>query len=185
MSSPVIEENKSKMRAAIDHLKEELKKIRTGRANPAMVEGVMVEVYGSPMRLKEVATITSPESRQLLITPFDGKNAAVIAKAIERANLGFMPVAEGNTVRIRIPQMDASQRQGYVKTCHQEKEKAKISIRNIRRDGNELIKKLKASGEIPEDQFKKLEKTIQDLTDTFCKEADDLTKAKEDEVMHI
>jgi ribosome recycling factor len=183
--SQVADQTKAKMRQAVDHLKEELKKIRTGRANPAMVESVMVEVYGSPMRLKEVATITSPEARQLLITPFDGKNAAVISKAIEKANLGLQPVAEGNTVRIKIAQMDASQRQGYVKTCHQEKEKAKISVRNIRRDANELIKALKASGEIPEDQFKKLEKSIQELTDTFCKEADDITKAKEDEVMHI
>lgn len=183
--SQVADQTKAKMRQAVDHLKEELKKIRTGRANPAMVEGVMVEVYGSPMRLKEVATITSPEARQLLITPFDGKNAAVISKAIEKANLGLQPVAEGNTVRIKIAQMDTSQRQGYVKTCHQEKEKAKISVRNIRRDANELIKTLKASGEIPEDQFKKLEKSIQELTDAFCKEADDITKAKEDEVMHI
>ncbi len=179
------EQAKVKMREAIEHLKEELKKIRTGRANPGMVEGVMVEVYGSPSPLKKVATVTSPEARQLLITPFDPKTASAIAKAIERANLGIMPIVEGNAVRIKIPPMDAGQRQGYVKTCHQLKEETKIRLRNTRRDSNELIKKLKTSGELPEDQFKKLEKAIQELTDSFCKEADDLAKAKEAEVMHI
>lgn len=183
--SQEIDQVKSKMRQAIEHLKDELKKIRTGRANPAMIEGVMVDVYGSPAPLKSVATISSPESRQLLVTPFDPKAVANVAKSIEKANLGFLPAIEGHTIRIRIPQMDASQRQGYIKICQQEKEKAKVSIRNIRRDANELMKKKKAAGEIPEDMFKKLETLIQKETDAFCKEADDHSKAKEDEVMHI
>lgn len=183
--SQAIEQSKVKMRAAIEHLKSELKTIRTGRANPAMLEGVVVEVYGAPSRLKEVATITSPDPKQLVVSPFDPKNLNSISKAIEKANLGFNPAVDGHVVRVRIPMMDANQRQGYVKICHQEKEKAKVTIRNERRAANDLLKKQKTAGDIPEDQFKKFEKQVQEMTDSFCKEADDLAKVKEDEVMHI
>ncbi|MGZ3632868.1 MAG: ribosome-recycling factor, partial [Parachlamydiaceae bacterium] len=106
----IIDQTKTKMTAALEHLRNELKTVRTGRANPAMLDGIMVEVYGSPMRLKEVASITAPEARMLLITPFDSKNAALIGKAIERANLGVMPIVDGNVVRIKIAQMDESMR---------------------------------------------------------------------------
>jgi ribosome recycling factor len=180
-----IDQCKTKMRAAIEHLKNELKTIRTGRANPAMLEGVVVEVYGAPARLKEVASITAPDSKQLAVSPYDPKNLNSIAKAIGSANLGFNPAVDGHIVRVRIPMMDANQRQGYVKICHQEKEKANVTIRNERRNANDLLKRQKSSGDIPEDQFKKFEKQVQEMTDSFCKEADDLAKAKEDEVMHI
>lgn len=183
--SQVIEQSKVKMRAAIEHLKGELKTIRTGRANPAMLEGVIVEVYGAPARLKEIASITAPDPKQLAIMAYDPKNLNSIAKGIEKANLGFNPAVDGNVVRVRVPMMDANQRQGFVKICHQEKEKAKVTIRNERRAANDQLKKQKTAGEIPEDQFKKFEKMVQDMTDSFCKEADDLAKAKEDEVMHI
>lgn len=179
------EQTKTKMVAALEHLKNELKSIRTGRANPGMVEGVIVEVYGSPMRLKDMASINAPESRMLLITPFDPKNAGTIGKAIEKANIGIMPIVDGNVVRIKIPQMDENMRKEMVKLCHKRLEEAKISIRNIRRDGNEAVRKQKAAGDIAEDIMKKSEKTIQDLTDKFCKEAEDLTEKKEKEVSSI
>ncbi len=181
----VIEETKAKMAAAIEHFKNDLKNIRTGRANPGMVENVMVEVYGSMMRLKDVASISVPESRQLLITPFDPQTASVIGKSIEKANIGFMPIVDGNVVRIRIPPMTEELRQKMAKICHDEKEKAKISIRNIRRDANESVRKQKADGTIAEDIMKKLEKGIQELTDKFCKEADDLSDKKEKEISTI
>lgn len=181
----VLDQTKAKMAAAIEHLKTELKSIRTGRANPAMVEGVMVEVYGSPMRLKDIASINAPEARMLLITPFDPKNAAIIGKGIEKANIGVMPIVDGNVVRIKIPQMDENVRKEMVKLCHKRLEEAKISVRNIRRDSNELVRKQKAAGEIAEDLMKKQEKTIQELTDKYCKEADDLTEKKEKEVSTI
>lgn len=176
---------KTKMIAAIEHLKNELKNIRTGRANAGMLDNVMVEVYGSPMRLKEVASVTTPEARQLLITPYDAKNASAIGKAIERANLGVMPIVDGNLVRIKIPPMDESMRKEMVKVCHKRREESKVSIRNIRRDCNELIRKEKADGNIAEDMMKKMEKTIQELTDKYCKEADDIAQKKEVEVTTV
>ncbi len=176
---------KTKMSAAIEHLKEELKSIRTGRANPAMLDHITVEVYGTQMRIKELASITSPEPRQLLITPFDAANKAAIAKAIEKANLGFMPIVDGHTVRISIPPMDENARKEMIKICHKRCEEAKVGIRNVRRDANEIVRKQKSGGEISEDEMKKIEKIIQDLTDKFCKEADEIVQRKEKEVSTI
>jgi ribosome recycling factor len=181
----MIDQIKTKMTAAMDHFKNELRNIRTGRANPGMVEHVMVEIYGSSMRLKDIASITVPESRQLLITPFDPQNASGIGKAIEKSNIGLMPIVDGNSVRIKIPQMTEELRKKMAKICHEEREQAKISIRNIRREANEAVRKQKADGEIAEDVMKKLEKGIQELTDKFCKEADDLSEKKEKEISTI
>lgn len=181
----ILEDTKAKMTAAIEHLKSDLKNIRTGRANPGLVEHVMVEVYGSGMRLKDMASISIPDARQLLITPFDPQNAHVIAKSIERANLGVSPIVDGHSVRIKIPPMTEEVRKKMAKICHDEKEKTKVSIRNIRRDGNESARKQKADGVIPEDMMKKLEKNIQEFTDKFCREADELAEKKEKEITTI
>lgn len=181
----IIEQTKSKMLAAIEHLKNELKTIRTGRANPSMLDNVTVEIYGTHMRLKDIASINAPEPRMLLITPFDTKNSPIIGKAIEKANIGLMPIVDGNVVRIKISQMDESVRKEMVKLCHSFREKAKVSIRNIRGDSNKVVRKQKADSEIPEDQMKKAEKSIQDLTDKFCKEADDVSDKKEKEISTI
>jgi ribosome recycling factor len=181
----ILDQTKAKMLATIEHFKNDLKNIRTGRANPGMVEHVMVDVYGSPMRLKDIASITTPESRQLLITPFDPQNASVIGKSIEKANIGFMPIVDGHQIRIKIPPMTEEIRKKMAKICHEEREKTKISVRNIRRDANEVVRKQKADGEIAEDMMKKLEKSIQELTDKFCKEIDDLSEKKEKEISTI
>lgn len=181
----ILDQSKAKMAAAIEHLKNELKSIRTNRANPGMLDGVSVDVYGSSMRIKEIANVTSPEMRMLLITPFDPSTTNAIGKAIEKANLGFMPIIDANAVRIKIPPMDENSRKEMVKQCHKKKEEAKISIRNIRRECNDGAKKEKAEGTLPEDGFKKLEKNIQELTDKYCKEADDLAEKKEKEVTTI
>lgn len=181
----IFDQTKAKMLAALEHLKNELKSIRTGRANPGMLDNVSVEVYGSQMRLKDIASVTAPEARQLLITPFDPQNNSSIGKAIERANLGFMPIVDGHSVRIKIPQMDEAVRKEMVKLCHKRREEAKVSIRNIRRDGNDIARKQKAAGEMPEDVLKKIEKDIQEITDKYCKEADDLAEKKEKEVITI
>lgn len=180
-----IDQVKAKMAAAIEHLENELKSIRTGRANPGMLDHVTVDVYGSSMRIKDLASITVPESRMLLITPFDAKNSAAIGKAIERANLGFMPIVDANAVRIKIPQMDDSMRKEMVKQCHRRQEEAKVSIRNIRRDSNEQVRKQKTDGIIAEDMMKKLEKEIQELTDKSCRKAEEITEKKEKEISSI
>lgn len=180
-----IDQIKAKMAAAIEHLKNELKSIRTGRANPAMLDSVHVEIYGSQMPLKSIASINAPEPRMLLITPFDTQNTNAIGKAIEKANINVMPIVDGNVVRIKIPPMDDSIRKEMVKLCHKRREDAKVSIRNIRRDGNEAVRKMKTDSNLTEDQMKKMEKNIQDLTDKFCKECDDISDKKEKEISTI
>ncbi len=179
------DQTNTRMKQAIEHLLSDLKSIRTGRASPAMLDPVMVEVYGSQMRIKDLASVTAPEPRLLLITPFDQSTTGAIGKSIERANIGLIPIVDGNVVRIKIAPMDDSMRKEMVKLCHRRCEECKISIRNIRREGNEAARKRKASGEIAEDILNKTEKNIQKLTDQYCKEADDLAQKKEKEILTI
>lgn len=179
------DQTKNKMEAALEHYKEELKGIRTSRANPGMLDGVMVEVYGSLMRLRDVASVTAPEARMLLISPFDPSTTSAIGKSIERANLGFMPIVDANAVRIKIPPMDESLRKEMVKLCGKRCEEAKVAIRNIRRESNDTIRKQKNDGIVGEDVEKKIEKQIQELTDKYCREADELAEKKEKEITTI
>lgn len=178
-------EVESKMQATLEHFKQELKNLRTNRANPGMVEGVSVEVYGTHMRIKELANISAPETRQIVITPFDPQTAAAIAKGIEKANLNLQPVLESNMIRINVPPMDEAVRVDIVKQGKKKAEDAKIAIREIRRKSNDTIRKQKADGILTEDSLKKLEKAIQDATDKFCKTIDDLFTAKEKEIMAV
>lgn len=180
-----IEQIKMKMKDALEHFKHELKSLRTGRANPSILDSVSVEVYGSQMRLKEVANVTAPEPRQLLVTPFDPNNAGAIAKGIEKANLNLRPILDGHAVRISIPQMDEAMRKEIVKQAKKKAEDSKVSVREIRRRGNEGMRKLKADSEITEDEMKKGEKQIQELTDQYCKEIDALLSVKEKEIMTV
>ncbi len=179
------EQVKAKMQATVDHFKNELKNLRTNRANPGMVEGVVVDVYGAQMKVKELANITTPEPRQILITPFDPQTAGAIAKGIEKANLNLQPVLEGHAIRINVPPMDQAMRHEIVKQGKKKAEDIKIALREIRRKSNEGIKKQKADGEITEDAMKKLEKSVQELTDKSCKTVDDLFAAKEKEIMAV
>ena len=185
MSQYTIDETKTKMEAAIEHVKQELKNIRTGRANPALLDNISVEVYGTQMRLKELATITVPEPRMLLVTPFDRNNCDVVGKAIERADLGVQPIVEGNLIRINIPPIDKERRNEYVNLCHRTCEESKVSVRNVRRDANETVRNKKNQGDVSEDELKNAEKKIQDLTDQYCKQADELAKKKEEEILTI
>jgi len=176
---------KAKMLTSIEHFKDSLKQLRTGRANPSVLDHVHVEVYGSMMRLKEVATITAPEARVLLVSPFDPQTTSAIAKGIEKANLNLRPIVDGHVVRIPIPPMDESVRKEMVKQGKKKAEEAKVAIREIRRKQNEVVRKQKADGDIAEDQVKKLEKSIQEYTDQYCKEVDDLMQTKEKEIMTV
>lgn len=176
---------KAAMQAAIDHLKAELKTLRTGRANASILDKIHVEIYGSFMPLKAVANITVPEARQIVVTPFDHSNTNSIAKAIEAANLGVNPMVDGKVIRINVPPMDESIRKQIAKQCKEHGEKTKVSLRDVRRKFNDLVRKQKADGIIPEDQMKKAEKTIQDLTDKFCKDVDTTCTEKEKEIMTI
>jgi ribosome recycling factor len=181
----VLNEVKKEMNQTLDHYKEDLKNIRTSRANPSMLDSVFVEVYGSKMKIRDLANITVPESRQLLITPFDANNANAIAKAIDASNLNIQPTVDGKSVRINIPQMDESIRKDMVKKCKEKAEIAKVRVREVRRKYNEVIKKQKQAGEIPEDISKKEEKLVQEQTDRFCKDVDIICQEKEKEVLEV
>lgn len=183
--SQVEKDLKTEMLKALDHLKGELKALRTGRANSAMLDKVTVEVYGSHLRLKELASINVPEARQIMVTPFDFSNVHAIKKGIEAANLGVNPMVDGKVIRINIPPMDESIRKQIAKQCKELGEKAKIVMRELRRKYNELVRKQKADGDLPEDMMKKLEKTIQETTDRFCKDIDSVCSEKEKEVMTV
>ncbi len=174
-----------KMSAAIDYLRDELKGVRTNRANPSLVDSVPVEVYGATCKLKDIAQINVGEARQLLITPFDPQNAAAIGKAITRANLNLNPIVEPAAVRINIPPMDENARREMARLCRNKGEEAKISIRNARRDALEISKQSKQKGQLPEDECKREEKKVQDLTNKFCKRADELCQEREKEVLVV
>lgn len=176
---------KDAMQASLEHLKQELKTLRTGRANSAVLDKVMVEIYGSSTPLKAVANITVPEARQIVVTPFDPSTCHAIAKGIEAANLGIHPMVDGKIIRLNVPPMDESIRKQIAKQCKELGEKSKISLREVRRKYNDLIRKQKADGDLPEDLMKKLEKTIQELTDKFCKDVDTACADKEKEIMTV
>lgn len=183
--SAVENQVKAAMQAALDHLKQELKSLRTGRANSAALDKVMVEVYGSLAPLKSVANITVPDARQILVTPFDTSTIHAIAKGIDAANLGIHAIADGKVVRVNVPPMDENIRKQIAKQCKELGEKAKISMREVRRKFNDLVRKQKTDGTLPEDMMKKLEKTIQELTDRYCKEIDTACAEKEKEILTV
>jgi len=176
---------KTAMQAALEHLKQELKSLRTGRANSSVLDHVHVDVYGSKMNLKTLANVTVPESRQIVVTPFDVSTVHAIAKGIEAANLGIHPMIDGKVIRLNVPPMDETIRRQIAKQCKELGEKAKIVMRDIRRKFNELVRKQKADSVVTEDQMKKFEKTIQDLTDRFCKDCDSICAEKEKEIMTV
>ena len=179
------QEIKATMQAAVDHLKTELKSLRTNRANPAVLDTVAVEVYGTKMKLKELANVTVPEARQLLISPFDQNNSGPISKAIEKANLNLQPKIDGHVIRIIFPPMDESLRKEIAKQCKKYGEAAKVATRDIRGKFMKNAKKRKEEKVISEDDQKKEEKKIQEFTDSFCKEIDILAAAKEKEILEI
>ena len=181
MSHPLLNDANAKMKKALDYTLHEFSAIHTGKATPAMVEGVMVEAYGSQMRLKECAAITTPDSRMIQVQPWDASLTKAIEKAIHSANLGFNPVVDGKIVRIPLPDMSRERRQEFVKTAHRIAEEGRVHIRNARRDVMETVKKSK----FPEDESKRLEKDIQAATDKAIKDINDHLAAKEKELLAV
>lgn len=181
----VIKDTKHKMDGTLEHFKKELKNLRTGRPSPGMLDDIRVDVYGSEMTLKSVATVSISDARQLLVTPFDPSTSASIAKAIQNSPLGLIASPEGHVIRVPVPPLSQEVRKEMVKTGKKKAEDAKVAIREIRRKANDLIKKLKADGQITEDDIKKLEKQTQELTDQHCKTIDDLFVEKEKEILTV
>ncbi|MDX8430768.1 MAG: ribosome recycling factor [Candidatus Algichlamydia australiensis] len=177
-------EIQKKMEDALGHLQEDLRNLRTNRPNPGMLDSIVVEVYGSNMKIRDLGSVAVAD-RQLVVTAYDAQTAGPISKAIEKSSLGLQPILEGNIVRVPIPPMSEEVRKDMAKQAKEKGEKAKVSIRNIRRDGNDLVRKQKSSGDISEDDQKRLEKKIQELTDKCCKEADELVKSKEKDILVV
>ena len=175
-------DERSKKTIAI--LKEDLNTVRAGRANPALLDKVMVDYYGSPTPLKNLANISVPDPRTLLIAPFDPKSIAEIEKAINVANIGINPSNDGKAVRLVIPQVTEERRKEIAKDIKKKGESAKVAVRNIRRDANDAFKKLKGS-DVSEDTIKELEEQTQKLTDKYMKEVDKAIEEKSKEIMTV
>jgi ribosome recycling factor len=174
---------KDKMQKTTDLLSTELSKIRTARANPAILDEVKVNYYGSFVPLKQIASITAPEPRMLVVQPWDRNAMAEIEKAIQKAEIGLNPIIEATLIRLPIPALTEERRRELVKLCHKLSEDTKVAVRNIRREGNDQIKKLEKDKKITEDDSEKGNKKIQDFTDEYIKVIDGLFAKKEKEIL--
>ena len=174
-----------RMDKALEHLNEEFGAVRAGRANAKVLDRITVEYYGSETPLNGVATISSPDARTLVITPWDTKLLKEIGKAIQMSDLGINPQNDGRVIRLTFPQLTEERRKDLVKQVKKYAEDAKVAMRNIRRDGMDYVKKLKKNSEITEDDQKKAEKDLQDLLDKNIKKVDAALAAKEKELMAL
>jgi ribosome recycling factor len=172
------------MKKAITHLEVELIKIRAGKANPQMVEGIVVDYYGSPMPINQVASVNVMDARTLSIQPWEKNMLQPIERAIIAANIGINPQNDGNIIRLFLPPLTEERRKEFVKKCHQEGEHSKVAIRNIRRDAIEHIKRLQKNG-LSEDAAKDAENDVQKLTDKFIAAVDKHMASKEKEIMSV
>ncbi len=181
MDNDIILTTEEKMMNTIEVLENRFTSVRAGRANPSMLDGIMVEYYGSPTPLKQLANISIPEARQLSIKPFDRSALANIEKAIFEANLGVTPNNNGESIFIVIPPLTEDRRREFVKQVHGMAEEGKIALRNIRQDANSQIKNIK----LPEDEEKRMEEDVQDLINEYNKIIDEKLKEKENDLMTI
>lgn len=177
---------KNKMNAAVERFRDELKKVRTGRAHASMLDGVMVEAYGTPMPLNQVANVTAPEAQLLQITPFDPNNIQAIASAIrDNPSLGLNPSDDGRVVRVPIPALTEERRRDYVKVVGTKTEDCMIVLRTVRRDAMDEIDAAKKAKDIGEDDASRLEKQVDEFMTAAKTEADAAAKSKEQEIMTI
>lgn len=178
-------EAQAKMQQAVDFAREDLATIRTGRAHPAMFSSLQADYYGAPTPLQQLATFTSSDPRSMLITPFDRSAIAAIEKAIRDAELGVNPSNDGNSIRVVMPELTAERRKEYVKMAKAKAEEARVTLRNLRRQAMDQLKKLQKDGEISEDDLARAEKAMDASTKKFVESVDDLLKAKEAELTEI
>lgn len=182
----IVDDANKKMRTAVEHFREELKKLRTGRASAGMLDGVMVEAYGAQMPLIQVATISTPDAQLLQVSPFDPNNLQAIAAAIRNnPSLGLNPTDDGHVVRVPIPALTEERRRDIVKQASQKQEDCMVVLRNLRREAIDAIAKAKKDKEIGEDDAKRLEKQIDDVVAKGRTEAEAASKAKEQEIMTV
>jgi len=175
---------KALMDKAIDHADNELNKIRAGKANPSLLDDIVVDYYGNPTPLSQVGNVNTPDARTIIIQPWEKSLLSAIEKAIKESNLGFNPQNDGVIIRINVPPLTEERRRDLVKKAKGEAETGKIAIRNIRKDANEKIKKLKSEG-VSEDEIKVGEADVQKLTDSYIIKIDQLSEAKEKDIMTV
>lgn len=177
---------KSKFAQAVEHFQEELKKVRTGRAHPSMLDGVMVEAYGTPMPLIQVGSVTAPEAQQLQITPYDPGNVQAVANAIRNnPSLDMNPSDDGKVVRVPIPPLNEERRRDYVKVVGTKMEDCMVSLRNIRHDAKKVIDQAKKNKEIGDDEAVRLEKQVDEAMAAAKSDAEAAAKVKESEIMTV
>ena len=180
-----VQKYEQKMTKTLEGFETELTTIRAGRANPHILDKITVDYYGSPTPLQQVANITVPEARMIQIQPWEKKMVREIEKAIMTSDLGINPTNDGTTVRLLFPELTEDRRKELVKDVKKKGEAAKVAIRNIRRDGNDALKKMGKAGDVSEDEIKDLETQVQKLTDKYVKEVDKAVEAKSKEVMTV
>ena len=174
-----------KMRKSIDSVAADFASVRAGRANASVLDRIMVDYYGSPAPIQQIASITSPDPRSLVIQPWDTSAVKLIKKAIETSDLGINPQDDGRSLRLAFPQLTEERRKELVKLIHKYSENGKVAIRNIRRDAMDYFKKQEKKSEITEDELKQAEKDLQKMTDDSCKKIDELLARKEKELMAV
>ncbi|WP_133580356.1 ribosome recycling factor [Aureibacillus halotolerans] len=185
MAKQIIANTKDRMDKTEQALRKELATVRAGRATPSLLDKVQVEYYGALTPLNQLATISAPEARLLVIQPFDKSSITDVEKAIQKADLGLSPTNDGQVVRIGIPALTEERRLELVKVVKKYGEDAKVSVRNIRRDGNDELKKIEKNGDITEDELRGYNEDIQKLTDDSTKNIDDTIKQKEKEMLEV
>ena len=185
MSKEIIDDTNGSMSKAVEHALHEFSTLHTGKASPSMVENVMVDAYGSNMRLRDMAAITTPDPRTIQIQPWDKSVIQPIEKSIQTANLGLNPSVDGAIIRINIPELSGDRRLELVKVAHRMAEDGRISVRHARKDGLDLLKEAKKDGEISEDDFKRWEKEVQTITNKYVSQIDEHLKSKEEELHRI
>lgn len=185
MIQTILTQGEDRMNKAISAYSKELSSVRTGRANPAVLNGIQVSYYGTPTPLNQMASISVPEATQLVVKPFDKSILKEIEKAIQVADLNLVPINDGTVIRINFPPLTEQRRKEFAKEVKNFSETAKVAIRNIRRDMVEHMKKLEKDGDISEDDLKRENEKIQKMTDKFTEEVDKLFKDKEKQIMEI
>lgn len=185
MADQVLKQAKDKMDKAVKAYQRELATVRAGRANPSLLDKVQVEYYGALTPLNQLATISVPEARLLVIQPFDKSSINDVEKAIQKADLGLSPSNDGSVIRIAIPALTEERRKDLVKLVGKYAEEAKVAVRNIRRDANDELKKLEKNGELTEDELRGYTEDVQKATNHHIAEVDKLTKEKEKEIMEV
>ena len=185
MLDDVYQEVDHKMERSLAALRKELSRIRTGRATSALLEGIDVDYYGTSTPLTQMATVAAPESRLLTIQPWDKSQLGLIEKAIQRSDLGITPQNDGKIIRLAIPPLTAERRKDLVKKVKKIGEDAKIALRNVRRDGNETLKDLEKSKDISQDDLRRGQEHVQQITDRFISQVDDVLGGKEHEILEV